>query len=312
MGVPLISSERLIGCLAAFSLTPEVEFTPADLDLFVTLSGQASVAVENVLLYEQIQHRATQLENLNQIATLISASLDLNEVLTRVCHSVTEVGGALFSAIYLLDYERGDVWLAQAEGFSPSYVQQNQRFPFTHGGRTRCLRTGQPALAPQLKTADLEGSYVISLRREGIQAFGDFPLITPDGQIGFLSVYFDQPHVFSDEEVDLLQTFAAQAAIAVENARLYARTDMALSQRAHQLSVLEAVGRELAAAIQSAQLFEMILDYAVEFTNSQWGNISIYHPTSDTVEIKAYRGYQDPPLFSVVDESIGGQAIRCY
>ncbi len=189
-------------------------------------------------------------------------------------------------------------------------MQQNQSFSIAQNGRTRCLRTGRPVLAARLTDTTLEREFLESLAPEKIEAFGDFPLITPEGQIGFLSVYFDHEHRFDDEEVELLQTFASQAALAVSNARLHARTDLALSRRAHQLSILEAVGRELSAATHSERLFDMILNYAREMTNSPWISLGLYDPLSGAIEIKANKGYRDERLSFTVDQGITGRAVR--
>ncbi|RPI31485.1 MAG: GAF domain-containing protein, partial [Chloroflexota bacterium] len=123
MGVPLITSDHTIGCLAVFSASPdsESEFTQADLNLLTILSGQVSVAIENALLYEQTQRRAAQLETLNRISSLITASLDPQEVLAQVCRSVTQVGGGQRSAIFLLDPDKGQVFLAHAHGLSSDF-----------------------------------------------------------------------------------------------------------------------------------------------------------------------------------------------
>ncbi|HNB52065.1 MAG TPA: GAF domain-containing protein, partial [Anaerolineales bacterium] len=294
LGVPLITPQRTIGCLAVLSASPESEFTREDQDLLTILSGQISVAIENALLFEQAQSRAAQLENLNQLSTLITANLNLKEVLAKVCKSVTQVGGGQQSAIYLLSPESGEVTLAHSQGLSVEFVQNSNHFSSANSIRARCLRTGQPFLVPDVLEADLDEAYLSQLQEANIHAFGDFPLATPDGQLGFLSVYFDASHRFSNEQTELLQTFASQAALAVSNARLHAQTDQALSRRVHQLSLLEAVGRELSAVTSSARLFPMILDYALEFTNSSWGSIMLHDATNGTVEVQYSKGYALP------------------
>ncbi len=310
LGVPLIASNQTIGCLAVFSISPDVEFDSGDLNLLTTLSGQVSAAIENALLYEQAQTRAAQLETLNRIASLLSASLDPQEVLEQVCRSVTQVGGGQRSAIFLTDPQRGEMRLAHAYGLTETFVAENQAFPVTADGRTRCLRTGRPSLTSDVARQSTSYTFLKSFQREEIRAFGDFPLITPEGQIGYLSVYFDQPHDFSPQEVELLQTFASQAALAVSNARLYARTDLALSRRAYQLEILESISRELAAAIHSDRLFDIILDYALEFTRSPWGSLSLYDPEARTLEIKAVRGYSRGETRFPESDDIIGWVIR--
>ncbi|MFQ5614904.1 MAG: GAF domain-containing protein [Anaerolineales bacterium] len=291
LGVPLITPERIIGCLAVLSVSPKAEFTKADLNLLTILSGQVSVAIENALLYEQAQRRAVQLENLNQVSTLITASLNLDEVLAKVCKSVIQVGGGQQSAIFLLDQDEGKVRMAHSQGLSVEFAEKNQSFSAAHNVRARCMRTGNPFLAENVHEADLGDEFRTSLSEENIRAFGDFPLITPDGQIGFLTVYFNTPLIFPTKQVELLQTFASQAALAVSNARLHAQTDEALTRRAYQLAILEAVGREISAVTYSEHLFQMILDYALEFTNASWGGLVLYDAQSNTLEFKASVGY---------------------
>jgi signal transduction histidine kinase/transcriptional regulator with GAF, ATPase, and Fis domain len=310
IGVPLVSSDRAIGCLALYSLAAGARFSTADLELLITLSGPISVSIENALLYEQAQRRAKQLETLNSITALITASLNPHEVLEKVCLSLEQVGGGRRSAIFLFEPEDDRLWLAHAHGLSPEFIAQNSVFPVIHNGRTRCLRTGRPVLTGSLHQLTLEKDYLLSLQAENVLAIGDFPLITPEGPIGFLSVYFEREHSFQDEEVELLQTFAAHAALAVSNSRLHARTDLALSQRANQLTMLEAVGRELAKAMNSDRLFEMILTYAREFTNSPWGSLGLYNPLSSRVEIKAMAGYQEAVSSYSIQHGISGRAAR--
>ncbi|RPI20433.1 MAG: GAF domain-containing protein, partial [Chloroflexota bacterium] len=180
----------------------------------------------------------------------------------------------------------------------------------TNSGRMRCLRSGRPVLTPALSGGPLEMDQLELMQQEGIQAYGEFPLTTPDGHIGFLSVYFDAPHTFRSEEVELLQTFATQAAMAVSNARLYAHVDMALSRRVNQLSILETVGRELSAAISSERLFEMILSYALDFTNSPWGELSLFHAQERTLTVKASRGYKLSRTQFSIRDGLAGRAVN--
>lgn len=310
LGVPLITPERTIGCLALLSASPTAEFTQEDQDLLMILSGQVSVAFENALLYKQAQSRAAQLENLNQISTLITASLNLPEVLEKVCKAVIRVGGGQQNAIYLLNPEGNELHLAHSQGLSVEFVQRSRQFSAASGARTQCLRTGKPYYVSDIAEADLDETYQTSLLEAGIRAFGDFPLTTPDGQIGFLSVYFNHPHHFQAEQIELLQIFTSQAALAVANARLHAQTDQALSRRVHQLSILEAVGRELSAVTSSERLFHMILDYTLEFTHSTWGCVMVHDPQGKTLEVRVSKGYLLEQFRYPDHVGIVGRAIR--
>jgi PAS domain S-box-containing protein len=309
VGVPLITSERTIGCLAVFSTSPAAEFTQADLELLNILSGQVSVAIENALLYEQAQRRASQLEALNRIMALITASLDTQEVLAQVCKAVIELVGGQHSAVYLYDEKQNRCWLAYGENLSQRFVEQNNTLPAIQENRIHYVHSDQPVVIPDLGQSAIVVDYLDLLFAESIHALADFPLATPDGRVGILSVYYDNPHIFAPDEIELVQTLAYQAALAASNARLYAMADRALARRADQLAILENVGRELAAAINSPRLFDMILDYALRFTNSPWGGLSLYDPFTNTLEVKASRGYPQVEARYPVEQTFSGQAL---
>ena len=188
-------------------------------------------------------------------------------------------------------------------------MQQSREYSIGLGHRTRSMRTGKEVLTPNVAETSLPTELVISLRIDNILAYADFPLVTPDGQIGFLSVFHDQPHEFSRSEVDLLQTFAAQAALAVANAQLHTRTDERLTRRVHQLAMLESVSRELSAATHSDQLFGLVLDYALEFTQAPLGAIILPDMDGGVAHFKAKYGYRVPEKM-VIDRGISMRVMR--
>ena len=309
LGVPLVTPEGVIGCLAVFEILEGVEFSRFDLDLLNTLSASVSIAIQNALLYDQVQERAAQLEILYQLTGQITASLEVNAVMDQVCQAVAQVSGSQRSAIYLYDPGEDKVHLAAFYGLSEEFVQHSQEFSIGLGRRTRSMRTGKVILTPNVSETSLSIELVRSLRVDNILAYADFPLVTPDGQIGFLSVFHDQPHDFLQAEVDLLQTFAAQAALAVANAQLHTRTDEKLTRRVHQLAMLESVSRELSAATHSDQLFGLVLDYALEFTQVPLGAIILPDTDSGVAQFKAKHGFRVPEKM-VIDRGISMRVMR--
>ena len=309
LGIPLITAEKSIGCLAVFDVNGGVEFSHFDVDLLTTISSQVGIAIENALLYEQLQSRAAQLETLNTLTGEITASLDLEEVLMQVCRAVASVGGSQRSAIYLQEPSMDTLYLAHSRGLSDTFYEHSRNFSIAGRRRSRCLRTGVHELVADIRETSLPIEIARALTSENIQAYADFPLITPEGPIGFLSVFYDAPHDFLHDEVELLQTLAAQAALAVANARLHTTVDRQLARRVQQLAILEAVGRELSAATLSERLFFLILDYAMEFTQSPWGIIGIYDAGDAMLDVKAQRGYPNLERLSL-DDGVTGRAHR--
>jgi GAF domain-containing protein len=235
--------------------------------------------------------RKQELAELNQISAGIPGSQNAAGVLERICDLATQRCQAKGAAIYLSDPQTNQVWLAHACRLSDVFVQANGAFSLADDSRAHCLRSAQVVQIPNLRQAASLRSDQAVLVEEHIRALGEFPLMTSQGAVGYLAVYFENPHHFQAGENDLLLAFASLAALAVFNARMQAQSDLALASRAHQLSILEAVGRELAGAMVSDRLFEMILNYALEFTHSPWGHLGLYEPDGERVVLKATHGY---------------------
>jgi len=309
LGVPLISPQGCIGCLAIFTVTEGIEFSSFDQDLLSTLSSPVCIAIENALLYKQSKFRANQLETLNTLTSQITASLELDEVVAQVTRAIAEVSGDQRSALYLYSPGEDTVKLAHVHGLSDAFVEENREFSIASGRRTRCLRSAKAELTPNIVETSHSMKFLKSIRVDDVQAMVDLPLITPEGQIGFLSVFYSEPHEFTQDEIDLLQTFAAQAALAVGNAQLHATTDAELTRRVYQLAILESVGRELNAATHSDRLFKLILDYAIEFTQAPYGMIAQFDADNDLAIFKATHGYDIPEIL-VMETGITLRALN--
>ncbi len=291
LGVPLITQGRTIGCLAAFSMTPGVTFDRYSLQVLEALSGQVSVAIQNALLYQQAQQRAAQLEALTEASATLTATLNPAEVLVRVCEAATLLADARRVALFQIDADQQMAYLAQSLNLSPRLQRELTSVMLDGSVFGRNLSERQPVLVPDVERTAWHPSLREVLKQEGIHAAAFFPLGGSRGRFGTLAVWFERSRLFGQDFVHLMQSFAAQAALAIANARLYAHTDTALSRRVEQLSILEAIGRELAAAIRSEQVFEMALRYAAEFTRSEWGVLSLWDEEERVLKIHTVLNY---------------------
>jgi signal transduction histidine kinase len=316
VGVPLINPERTIGCLAVFHTEVGKTFSERDLDVLTTLAGQASVAIENALLYEQTRDRAQTLGSLNEITASMSSSLDPERTLELVCISMIRVGGGEKSAIFLLEEEHEQLFLARATNVTDDFMRSWMTIPIEDEVRIQAFHSQVPILVPDISTSHLTPSITKQFEDEGISAFADFPLVTPSGTIGQLSVYFAEPQRFRSDQVETLKIFAAQAALAVTNARAHAATDQALQRRVEQLATLEAIGREINATLDNAALFETILSHALRMTNAAMGHLAILETESNHLKVVAHRAYpiesplKEPNMTYALDEGIPGRVFQ--
>jgi PAS domain S-box-containing protein len=316
LGVPLRTADRTIGCLVASHNRPDKAFTRKDQEVLVTLAGQATVAIENALLYEQTRNRAEALALLNEITASMSSTLDPERALELVCLSMIRVGGGQKSVIFLLDEDHGRLFLAHATNLSNEFIKSWENIPLVDLERIQAFHTEEPLLISDVSSSNLPQSIVSQMEIEGIRAFADFPLITPSGTIGQLSVYFSNSHQFHVDQIELLKTFAAQAALAVANARAHAETDEALGRRIDQLATLEAIGREMTSTLIADDLFTAILTHAMDIPQAAIGYLAIYEEELGELRIAAHHGYPaDSPFADAItsiplDKSIIGRAFQ--
>lgn len=311
LGVPLVANNRVAGCLAILSYTPGEAFTLESQNLLTTLAGQAGIAIENAEIYGQIQRRAAELSTLTEISATMSSSLDPERVLELVCSSVIRVFNAQKSAIFLLSEDRRTLELARSNGLTEAYLSASRTIPVEATSRVAAVTTGQPVVVPNVYDTGVPPDVLALARAEGFGSYADLPLQAQGAAIGLLAVYFSEPRRFRLTEIELLKTFAAQGALTVTNARLFARTDQALARRVEQLQSLEIISRELASQLDSDQLFDLILERAMQFTRASVGSLHLYNAETQMLEVVAARGY--PPeqselsLHRAAPESISTQ-----
>jgi len=116
-------------------------------------------------------------------------------------------------------------------------------------------------------------------------------MLAQNSVIGTLAVYYTAPHFFTLSEKDLLQTYANQAAAAVNNARLYERTDQALARRVEELSALEVIGREFVGTLDEGRIADRIVEWAMHVSDAQMASLVLADESSGGGVFVAQRGY---------------------
>lgn len=192
---------------------------------------------------ESLQARIDELGTLLETSQVVVSSLDPEIVLTTILEQVESLLGIKKSTIVAQD-ESGGAFISRASrGLSPRYAEELVFQPDEGTSITvRALRIGQPIIIQDVK-ADAEYQYMRQrAEQEGYQAFAAIPLQTIHAPPAALVVYSPEVNVFTDNNIDLLLSFANQAAMAIENAELFSRSD---SQLQIQTSRLEALIQSL-------------------------------------------------------------------
>jgi signal transduction histidine kinase/HPt (histidine-containing phosphotransfer) domain-containing protein/ActR/RegA family two-component response regulator len=223
LALPLFVQDRVIGALAACADEGHT-FSEDETRLAQAFADQAALVLENAQLFEETKRRRREAESLAEIGRLISQSLDFDEVGQRIVGSVRGLFGAVGAALYLTDAVSGDLVLRAGTGESTEW---NRVLPSGSGAAGLAIRLREPVATADLLTDArivLSPTALAQIARSDVRAVLDVPLLSGERAFGVLAIGDRVGRVFRADEVRLAQTFVDQAAIALDNARLYAET----------------------------------------------------------------------------------------
>ncbi len=288
-GVALRSKERSIGEL--YLGDRKGGFGSEEVRLLQTVAGYFASAIENSRLYDEMRRRVSELTSLTDISATVSESLELDYVLHTIAAAVLDVVGCQRSAIFVLDEEAQVLRLAMTQGLSDEYAAQSQELTLEHGGRAHAVATEEPLIITDVQADESLLAYAPMSVREGFRAFADLPLKRADRVIGMLSAMFVEPHRFSSLEVELLTAFADQAAIAIENARLYTQADVelrrreeALRRRHSELTTLYEAAITVSSSLSLDAVLQTVADQMTKLLDTDGCALSLWHRERDIIE----------------------------
>jgi signal transduction histidine kinase len=227
-------------------------------------------------LVEELSRGAAQkaeLALLSELIRVMNASLDLTETLSLVMDSLVYLTGAERACLILLD-ERGNLDIQAARNLDLEQLDTTAWDTIQ-----TVIRQAMERREPMLTTsAPLDGGLSSHNSRVGHQLYCTvcLPLHIRGRALGAL--YLDhhfQDAIFSQEDLPILTAFANQAAIAIENARLYTQTDEALAARVEELTTLQQIDRELNKSLDLEQILETTLSWALRATAAETGALSV-------------------------------------
>ncbi len=275
LGVPLVTTGATLGCLAVFHQDPGRSLSTADLEVMLTLAGQASAALANAELFEQARTRAESLDTINKVTMALRSTLDFDHTLELISRALADISGSERVAVFLHDALRHQLFLARASGLSDSFLAASMVIGVDEPLRARAFRQ-QAVLPIDLTQVDgAEAHELDALRNEGIRSILQLPLSTPEGSQGQVSIYFDGPLQLTPDRFAVLETIAGQAGLAVAMSRQHAETDQALRRQLAQISALEAISRDINSTLSLEELLERVLGHALRYAGASVGQIAL-------------------------------------
>jgi signal transduction histidine kinase len=217
--------ERVIGVIRAASPLPTA-FSREDERLLTTVARQLAFAIDSARLHQETQCRLAEVSALYELARQMNTSLDIQQVLDSIVWSLKRAAGCRGCSIALLDAANNVLEIHAAAGIEEKWKRAFE-LRLGEGVAGHVAQAGAPLYVPDVLELDNFIFFDPSVR-----SLLSVPLSTQRGVIGTLTIDSDRPQAFSKADERLLTIAASQAAIAIENARLYAN----LEQRARNLA----------------------------------------------------------------------------
>jgi PAS domain S-box-containing protein len=269
LGVPMVIGEQMVGVIVVQSYAAPWQYNERHQEVLSAMARQAAIAIENARLFAHAQQSAQRAQALYETSRALSSYLEEEPVMHTILEAVYRALACEFATISIADEEAGFIssrhiiWQGQFDVF-PEWIAM-VRYPLDHPDITADVyRSGK---------TEIIGDWDERFNREIWDRFGHerflrvfMPIKLQDRVIGVIEVGYDKEQKGSvdEEDVQLLTAFVDQAAIALQNARLFEQARSASAQmakRVQELDSLNEIGRQIDEAPPIPELLRWVADH---------------------------------------------------
>ena len=314
VSVPMLHKGKAIGAVAVGRPAPG-PFPENQVALLKTFADQAIIAIENVRLFRELQARNRELtESLEQqtatselLKVIGRSTFDLQPVFETLAENAVRLCGAKQSSIFRFDGRL--LRVVATHNASPetrAFLEEN---PIAPGRQSGSARAALERRIIHIHDAQSDAEYTYgAVQVSSLRTVLAVPMLRANDLLGVIFIYRDEVLPFTDSQIALMETFADQAAIAIENARLLNELQERTTQLTRSVEELRALG-EVSRAVSSTLDLEMVLNTivsrAAQLAGADGASIHEYDDATREFQIRAAHNY-DPELV----ESLRAMPIR--
>lgn len=276
MTSPLILRGKTIGVINAWRIKENGLFNESELSFLVGIAHQVSICIESGRLFQETNRQAQEAAAIAEVGRDISATLQLDIVLERIAAYAMNLLHAETSAVYLADAATSTLRAIAALG-ADSEAIKNDPLPIGAGilGKIALQNIGEIVNDTE---NDPRTIIVKGTDKNPLEHIMGVPILMKDKHTGLLAIWRSGTNTeFTTRELEFLTSLARQAAVAIENARLYNETQ----RRLKELEIINQVSTSLRTAQSLEEMLPILLNETLQLSNTPHGSIWLYDHTND-------------------------------
>jgi PAS domain S-box-containing protein len=279
IGLPLKMGKRVVGVMSIAFRQPR-EPLESELRILRLLADQAAIAIENARLFAAERRRHRELQSIQATATALSAELHSGTLLDQIVTEAAQAFHAEATSLMLWDEAGENLLVGASFGLSKEYAQK-QKIPREQISEIIASEEEAQALYIQELAETPFGNPSLILQ-EDIHSLLALPLEPHLPLLGVLNIYSKgHPRTFSQDEIELAQTFGTQAAIAIKNARLFEETQehvARLERQTRDMTLVHEISRMISTSLDLTHILETTVKQVVAVFGADHSGIMLLDP----------------------------------
>jgi PAS domain S-box-containing protein len=307
---PMETEGEALGTILLGTRAPR-KFSPEQLRLIAAVGNQVGIAVQKTWLVETANLRRRHAEALREIGVAMTATRDPQAVLDLVAREAQRLTGAMFAYVVLpaKPFYQFAAVAGDDQGYSNVLkLSDDPASPYGQGPLGRAVRERTAMVCEDVKGDPRFAPWKEIASERGIGSLVAVPLQVQGEACGAVITYAGRPRAYDAETIALLTSLAAQAAAALENARLFQEA----AHRAKEQDALSSVATATAEALDIDRVLQSSLAKVCEITGRERSYIRLKDPATGNLQLVAYRGISEEYAKSLAKTTAGGKSDSVF